>query len=115
MDLSLNLKSIVSQRLIPNKDRCRIPAVEILLNSSRVSDLIIEGNIGEIKDVMKKSNEIGMKTFDQALLELFENDHITYNDAIRNSDSPNDLALAIKLRSSNKGIQEVNEFQIKDL
>jgi twitching motility protein PilU len=98
MDLSLNLKGMISQRLIPMKEsRGRCVAIEILLNSPFISDLIFKGQVHEIKEAMKKSRELGMQTFDQALFDLFEADKITYEDALRNADSVNDLRLAIKL------------------
>ncbi|WP_211460767.1 PilT/PilU family type 4a pilus ATPase [Collimonas silvisoli] len=100
MDLSLNLKGIVSQRLIPLKTvKGRCVAVEILLNSPLISDLIFKGDVHEIKEIMKKSRELGMQTFDQALFDLYEEDKISYEDALRNADSVNDLRLSIKLRS----------------
>ena len=100
MDLSLNLKGIISQRLIPMAEGAgRIPAVEILLNSPFVADLIFKGEVGTIKDVMKKSRETGMQTFDQALFDLYEDSRISYEDALRNADSVNDLRLSIKLNS----------------
>ncbi len=100
MDLSLNLKGIISQRLIPMVGGVgRIPAVEILINSPFIADLIFKGEVGTIKDVMKKSREAGMQTFDQALFELYEESKIDYEDALRNADSVNDLRLAIKLNS----------------
>jgi twitching motility protein PilU len=98
MDLSLNLKGMVSQRLIPRKEsKGRVVAIEIMLNSPLISDLIFKGNVHEIKEIMKKSRELGMQTFDQALFDLHEADKITYEDALRNADSVNDLRLAIKL------------------
>ena len=100
MDLSLNLRAMVSQRLIAFKDRKgRIPAVEIMLNSPLISDLIFKGEVHEIKEVMKRSREQGMQTFDQALFDLHEQELITYEDALRNADSVNDLRLQIKLNS----------------
>jgi twitching motility protein PilU len=100
MDLSLNLKGIISQRLIPTLNaKGRVPAVEILLNSPLISDLIFKGEVGTIKEVMKKSREIGMQTFDQALFDLYEARKISYEDALRNADSVNDLRLNIKLNS----------------
>jgi len=100
MDLSLNLKGMVSQRLIPKKDaKGRAVAVEILLNSPLIADLIFKGQVHEIKELMKRSRELGMQTFDQALFDLYEADKITYEDALRNADSVNDLRLAIKLES----------------
>ncbi|MCY7369449.1 MAG: PilT/PilU family type 4a pilus ATPase [Polaromonas sp.] len=100
MDLSLNLKAIVSQRLVAKQDsKGRVAAVEIMLNSPLISDLIFKGEVSEIKEVMKKSRQIGMQTFDQALFDAFENFQITYEDALRNADSVNDLRLQIKLYS----------------
>jgi twitching motility protein PilU len=100
MDLSLNLKGIVSQRLIPQADgEGRVPAVEVMLNTPLMSDLIFKGNVHEIKELMAKSNELGMQTFDQALFDLYESRRITYEDALRNADSLNDLRLRIKLES----------------
>ena len=99
MDLSLNLKGIISQRLIPLKGRKgRVAAVEVLLNSPLISDLIFKGQVHEIKEIMKKSRELGMQTFDQALFDLHEADLITYEDALRNADSVNELRLAIMLK-----------------
>ena len=98
MDLSLNLKALVSQRLIPLKEaKGRVAAVEIMLNSPRVADLIFKGDVHEIKEIMKKSRELGMQTFDQALFDLYESGKISYEDALRNADSLNDLRLMIKL------------------
>lgn len=98
MDLSLNLKGLISQRLIPRKDGAgRKVAMEILLNSPLMSDLIFKGQVHEIKELMKKSRELGMQTFDQALFDLHELDLISYEDALRNADSVNDLRLSIKL------------------
>ncbi|GAB3426619.1 PilT/PilU family type 4a pilus ATPase [Massilia solisilvae] len=100
MDLSLNLKGLISQRLIPRKEaKGRVVAIEILLNSPLISDLIFKGEVHEIKEIMKKSRELGMQTFDQALFDLYEADKITYEDALRNADSVNDLRLNIKLNS----------------
>jgi twitching motility protein PilU len=100
MDLSLNLKGIVSQRLIPHSDgEGRVPAVEVMLNTPLMSDLIFKGQVHEIKELMAKSNELGMNTFDQALFNLYETGLITYEDALRNADSLNDLRLRIKLES----------------
>ena len=100
MDLSLNLKAFVSQRLVPKQDgKGRFAAVEVMLNSPLISDLIFKGEVGEIKEIMKKSRNLGMQTFDQALFDLFESHSITFEDAIRNADSANDLRLQIKLNS----------------
>lgn len=101
MDLSLNLKGMISQRLIPNKDGGgRQAALEILLNSPLMSELIFKGQVHEIKELMKKSREHGMQTFDQALFDLHEAGAISYEDALRNADSVNDLRLAIKLKGA---------------
>src|SRR5215467_8975755 len=100
MDLSLNLRGMISQRLIPLKEgKGRCAAVEIMLNSPLISDLIFKGEVHEIKEIMKKSRELGMQTFDQALFDLFELGKISYEDALRNADSVNDLRLTIKLHS----------------
>ena len=100
MDLSLNLKAMVSQRLIPKQDgKGRAAVVEIMLNTPLISDLIFKGDVSEIKEIMKKSRNLGMQTFDQALFDAFEANTITYEDALRNADSVNDLRLQIKLNS----------------
>ncbi len=100
MDLSLNLRALVSQRLIAKQDgKGRTAVTEIMLNTPLVSDLIFKGEVGEIKEVMKKSRELGMQTFDQSLFDAFEANLITYEDALRNADSANDLRLQIKLSS----------------
>jgi len=99
MDLSLNIRGLISQRLVPKKDgKGRAAAVEILLNSPLVSDLIFKGEVNGIKEAMSKSNEMGMQTFDQALFNLYESGQISYEDALRNADSMNDLRLRIKLQ-----------------
>ena len=98
MDLSLNLKSLVSQRLIPTAaGDGRIAAIEIMINSPLMSDLIFKGQVHDIKELIAKSNELGMQTFDQALFDLYESGNIKYEDALRNADSVNDLRLRIKL------------------
>jgi twitching motility protein PilU len=98
MDLSLNLRGMVSQRLIPLRDgKGRAAAIEVMLNSPLISDLIFKGEVSEIKEIMKKSRELGMQTFDQSLFELYEGGKISYEDALRNADSVNDLRLQIKL------------------
>ena len=116
MDLSLNLKAIVSQRLIPVKEgKGRAAAVEVLLNSPLIADLIFKGEVHEIKEIMKKSKELGMKTFDMALFDLFEEGRISYDDALRFADSMNEVRLMIKLHSKqsqemdrNAGIQHLD-------
>ncbi|KAF0836482.1 twitching motility protein PilU [Methylovorus glucosotrophus] len=98
MDLSLNMRAFVSQRLIPKRDgQGRAAAIEIMLNSPLISDLVLKGEVHGIKEIMAKSRELGMQTFDQALFDLYERDEITYEDALRNADSINDIRLKIKL------------------
>ncbi|MCZ2405153.1 MAG: PilT/PilU family type 4a pilus ATPase [Burkholderiales bacterium] len=100
MDLSLNLRAMVSQRLIPKQDgKGRAAAVEVMLNTPLIADLIFKGEVAEIKEIMKKSRNLGMQTFDQSLFDLFESNVISYEDALRNADSLNDLRLQIKLSS----------------
>ena len=108
MDLSLNLKGIISQRLIPRNDgEGRVPAVEVMLNTPLMSDLIFKGHVHEIKELMAKSNELGMHTFDQALFDLYESGHTSYEDALRNADSLNDLRLRIKLESKGSKKEDI--------
>jgi len=98
MDLSLNIRALVSQRLIPKKDgKGRVAAVEVMLNSPLIQDLIFKGEVHEIKAIMAKSRELGMQTFDQHLFDLYEQGQISYEDALRNADSVNELRLMIKL------------------
>lgn len=99
MDLSLNMKAIISQRLIPKKEGGRSAAIEILLNSPLVADLIFKGDVHSIKEAMAKSRELGMRTFDQALFDLCEEGLITQDEALRNADSLNELRLRFKLQS----------------
>jgi len=108
MDLSLNTKALISQRLIPNKNGTgRAAAFEILLNSPLIADLIFKGEVHQIKEVMAKSREIGMQTFDQALYDLYEADKISYEEALKNADSLNDLRLNIKLNSQKSKDRDV--------
>jgi twitching motility protein PilU len=108
MDLSLNLRALVSQRLIPKKEgKGRTAAIEIMLNSPLISDLIFKGEVHEIKEIMKKSRELGMQTFDQALFDLYEGGHISYEDALRNADSVNDLRLNIKLHGRESADRDI--------
>jgi twitching motility protein PilU len=108
MDLSLNLKAIVSQRLLPREEgKGRIAAVEIMLNTPLVSDMIFKGEVGELKELMKRSRELGMQTFDQALFDLYEQRQVSYEDALRNADSVNDLRLQIKLNSARARNQDL--------
>ena len=98
MDLSLNLRAFISQRLIARKEGAgRVAAVEVMLNSPLVADLIFKGEVHELKAVMARSREMGMQTFDQSLFDLHEADLISYEDALRNADSVNDVRLRIKL------------------
>lgn len=106
IDLSLNTRAFISQRLIPKKEgKGRAAAVEVMLNSPLISDLIFKGEIHEIKSIIGKSQQLGMQTFDQALFELYEGDVISYEEALRNADSMNDIRLKIKL-DSNKALPE---------
>jgi twitching motility protein PilU len=116
MDLSLNLKAVISQRLIPVKEgKGRTAAVEVMLNSPLISDLIFKGEVHEIKEIMKKSRELGMQTFDQALFDLYEAGRISYEDALRFADSTNEVRLNIKLygkeakdKDLSKGIEHLD-------
>ena len=109
MDLSLNLKAMISQRLVPKQDlKGRQAVVEVMLNSPLISDLIFKGDVSEIKEIMKKSRNMGMQTFDQALFEAYENNIISYEDALRNADSVNDLRLTIKLQSQRAKTQDMS-------
>jgi twitching motility protein PilU len=109
MDLSLNLRALVSQRLVPRQDnKGRHAAVEVMLNSPLISDLIFKGDVSEIKEIMKKSGNMGMQTFDQALFHAYESNLITFEDALRNADSVNDLRLQIKLNSRRARTQDLS-------
>ncbi|TAN50937.1 MAG: PilT/PilU family type 4a pilus ATPase [Betaproteobacteria bacterium] len=116
MDLSLNLKGVISQRLLPVKEgKGRVPAVEVMLNTPLISDLIFKGEVHEIKEIMKKSRELGMQTFDQALFDLYEQNRISYEDALRFADSTNEVRLQIKLHGKeakdkdlSKGIEHLD-------
>jgi twitching motility protein PilU len=100
MDLSLNIRAMVSQRLVPKQNsKGRYAVVEVMINSPLIADMIFKGEVAEIKEVMKKSRQMGMQTFDQALFDAFEANQITYEDALRYADSVNDLRLQIKLNS----------------
>jgi len=108
MDMSLNIKAIISQRLLPRDGgQGRVAAMEIMLQSPLISDLIFKGEVTKIKEVMAKSNRLGMNTFDQNLFELYELNKISYEEAMRNSDSKNELRLRIKLESK-RGLTESN-------
>jgi len=119
MDLSLNLKGLISQRLIPRLNGAgRIPAIEVLLNTPLMADLIFKGDVHEMKNLIAKSNEAGMQTFDQALYDLFETRKISLEDALRNADSVNDIRLRIKLESETakgSGLMDDNrDFELED-
>ena len=110
MDLSLNLKAVISQRLIPIKEgKGRAAAVEVLLNSPLISDLIFKGEIHGIKEIMKKSKELGMQTFDQALFNLYEEGRISYEDALRFADSTNEVRLNIKLHGKESKDKDITK------
>jgi twitching motility protein PilU len=110
MDLSMNLYGLVSQRLLPVKDKeGRVPAVEVMINSPMIADMIKDHRIDEIRGAIAKSTEWGMQTFDQSLFHLHEHDLITYEDAIKNAESENDLRLAIKLRGKAASETEFGE------
>ncbi len=110
MDLSLNLKAVISQRLIPIKSgKGRVPAVEVMINSPLIADLILKGEVHGIKELMSKSTEAGMQTFDQSLFNLYEAGLISYDDALRNADSVNDLRLRIKLEGKDAKGQELGD------
>lgn len=101
MDLSSNMKAIISQRLVRTEDgRGRRAAIEILLNTPLIGDNILKGQFHELKEIMKKSRELGMQTFDQALYDLYNEGAISYEEALRNADSMNELRLQIKLKSN---------------
>ena len=106
MDLSLNLRAFVSQRLVPKKDGGRCAAIEILLNSPLVADLILKGETNMVKEAMAKSVELGMQTFDQALFQLCEEGRITQEDALRNADSINELRLRFKLHGKDSAARD---------
>lgn len=111
MDMSLNLKAVVAQRLIPKKEgEGRTVAVEVLLNTPLVGDLIEKGKVSEIKDVMKRSRELGMQTFDQAVYDLYKAGEISYEEALRNADSTNEVRLMIKLGSESGELPEDNDM-----
>ncbi|MEK8046807.1 PilT/PilU family type 4a pilus ATPase [Ideonella margarita] len=109
MDVSLNLKAMISQRLLPRQEgKGRAAAVEIMLNTPLMADLIFKGQVGELKELMKRSRELGMQTFDQAIFDLYEAHSVTYEDALRNADSVNDLRLNIKLNSKRARVSDLS-------
>ena len=112
LDLSLNLKAVVAQRLIPKKDGSgRVVAVEVLINTPLIGDLIEKGRVSEIKDVMKRSRELGMQTFDQAVYDLYKSGDISYEDALKNADSANEVRLMIKLGAESGELPEDESIQ----
>ena len=115
MDLSLNLRAIISQRLVRKENGGRKAAVEIMLNTPLVSDLIFKGEVSGIKEVMTRSREQGMQTFDQHLFDLFEAGDITYEEALRNADSQNELRLRIKLESNRAATDLNNDPDVQKL
>ncbi len=118
MDLSLNTKAFVSQRLVPRESGVgRVAAMEIMLNSPLIADLIFKGEVGQIKEIMAKSTRLGMQTFDQALFTLYDDNEISYEEAMRNADSKNELRLRIKLeskRESSIAEQQAASLKIMD-
>ena len=118
MDLSLNIRALISQRLIPREGGGggRVAATEIMLNSPLIQDLIFKGEVAKIKEVMSRSTRLGMRTFDQALFELYETGYISYEDAIRNADSKNELRLRVKLdsRREDKNVDDAGSLQLLD-
>ncbi|MGA2024572.1 MAG: PilT/PilU family type 4a pilus ATPase [Steroidobacteraceae bacterium] len=115
MDMSLNIRALISQRLVPREAGTgRIASMEIMLNSPLIQDLIFRGEVAKIKEVMSRSNRVGMKTFDQSLFELYEQGYISYEDALRNSDSKNELRLRVKLESKreNKPVEADSDLTI---
>jgi twitching motility protein PilU len=116
MDLSLNLKAIIAQQLLPRKDgKGRRAAIEVLINTPLMSDLIRKGEVHEIKEVVKKSTNLGMQTFDQALFELYRDGEVTYEVALNHADSPNDLRLMIKLSADTNPDLNVEDEQMFSL
>ena len=113
MDLSLNLQAFVSQRLIPNMQQGRSVAVEVMLGSPTIKDLILRGDIAGLKEIMEKSKERGMKTFDMALFDLFQAGEISEEQALRNADSENNLRLRIKLAKEGKIAREATTFSLE--
>lgn len=117
MDLSLNIRALISQRLIPRESGAgRIAAMEIMLNSPLIQDLIFKGEVSKIKEIMARSTRLGMRTFDQALFDLYETGQVSYEDALRNADSKNELRLKVKLQSKreNKNVDDAGSLQILD-
>lgn len=117
MDLAMNLRAFISQRLVPKIGGGRIAAVEILLNSPLISDKLMRGEVAELKDIMKKSKELGMSTFDDYLFELYRQNKISFEDGLRNADSANEFRIKVKLDNpsnpdANKGVSEISKLSI---
>ncbi|HEY0973447.1 MAG TPA: PilT/PilU family type 4a pilus ATPase [Solimonas sp.] len=115
MDLSLNLKGIISQRLIRKEGGGRVPAIEIMINSPLIADMVFKGEVAGIKEVMARSKEQGMQTFDQALFDLFESGLINYDEAVRNADSQNEIRLRIKLESKRARQNLMDDEMVKKM
>jgi twitching motility protein PilU len=114
IDLSLNLKAVIAQRLIPKKDGSgSVVAVEVLLNTPLISGPIEKGKISELKDVMKRSRELGMQTFDQAVYDIYKAGELSYDDALKNADSINEVRFMIKLGAETSELPD--EVDIADL
>jgi twitching motility protein PilU len=110
MDLSLNITAMISQRLLPRENKMgRVAAMEIMLATPLISDLILRGEVAQIKDIMAKSTRLGMQTFDQSLFQLYEDGIISYEEAMRNADSKNELRLKIKLQSQREGAAQADQ------
>ena len=114
MDFSLNLQAFVSQRLIPNTEGGRSAAVEVMLGTPTVKELILRGDIGGLKEIMGKSKDLGMKTFDTALFDLCQAGEITEDEALRNADSENNLRLRLKLAGDQRAEGETTTFNLED-
>jgi twitching motility protein PilU len=113
MDLSLKLKAIISQRLIKGNDGMRVPAVEVMLNTPYIADLIQKGKLDAIKDAMAQGTENGMQTFDQALFKLYKQGRISRDEAIRNADSRNNVGLQIRLSEGNGAGEKADALTIR--
>jgi twitching motility protein PilU len=110
MDLSMNLRALISQRLLPIKTgKGRVPAVEVMINSPLISDLILRGDLHKIHDVIERSTDNGMMTFDQSIFRLYQDGFISYEDAIRNAESANNLRIRIKLEGNEPGRRDLGK------
>jgi twitching motility protein PilU len=111
MDLAMNLQAFVSQRLLPTVDGKRCAAVEILLGTKTIKEMILRGDLASIKEIMEKSENLGMQTFDGAIFKLYQEGRITLDEALKNADSPNNLRLRIKLASKGEAAMEADDNQ----